>query len=172
MYVVPSIPHLRGIKLGVEYCELLETEEQAKGWRTFAKWKRDPDVSRYHGLAPRFKFYVNGILVGEELPTLSQTSSTPFPEVRVPRRGLVRAFPDDTDYNVICMNQGLGHLLKDTKSPSPVPNGIHSSPISPTSIPRARPNVNGTNGHTTPDRVKDELTVESDKINGINGSAS
>lgn len=172
MHIVPNIPHLRGIKLGVEYCELLENEQQAKGWRTSEKWRQDPDAARYHGFAPRFKYYINGNLVGEELPTLAQTSPKPFPETRVPRRGLIRAYPDDTDYNTICLDQGLGHLLKDTASPSPLPNGIHSSPISPTSAPRPRPAVNGTNGHATPDRVKDEATMDSGISNGINGSAS
>ncbi|UKZ77784.1 hypothetical protein TrVFT333_005510 [Trichoderma virens FT-333] len=169
MDVVPAIPHLRGVKLGVEYCELMENEQQ---WQPSQKWKQDPDVGRYHGLAPRYKYYVNGILVGEELPTPSQTSRTPFPEMRVPRRGLTRAYPEDTDYTALCMTQGLGHLIKDTASPSPLPNGIHSSPISPTSAPRAKPTINGTNGHAASDGVKDEAAGDSGITNGINGSAS
>lgn len=169
MDCVPSVPHLRGIKLGVEYCELLESKDQ---WLPVGKWKRDPDVARYHGFAPRHKYYVNGVLVGEELPTLSRTSSSPFPETRVPRRGLTRAYPEDADYAALCLSQGLGHLLKDTKSPSPLPNGIHSSPISPTSAPRARPTINGANGDGASDRVKDEASMETGITNGINGSAS
>ncbi|KAL6810958.1 hypothetical protein GGI42DRAFT_204116 [Trichoderma sp. SZMC 28013] len=169
MDIVPGIPHLRGIKLGVEYCELMENEQQ---WASASKWKQDPDAGRYHGLAPRHKYYVNGVMVEEELPTLSQTSRTPFPETRVPRRGLTRAYPEDTDYNALCLTQGLGHLIKDTTSPSPLPNGIHSSPISPTSAPRPKPTMNGTNGHAAQDEVKDEAAMDSGITNGINGSTS
>ncbi|KAL7939027.1 hypothetical protein V8C35DRAFT_95035 [Trichoderma chlorosporum] len=167
--IVPGIPHLQGIKLGVEYFELAQDEHQ---WLPSTKWKQDPDVARYHGFAPRHKFYVNGVFVGEDLPTLSQTSRVPFPETRVPRRGLTRAYPEDTDYNALCLSQGLGHLIKDTTSPSPLPNGIHSSPVSPTSAPRAKPTINGTNGHAAPDGVKDEAATDSGITNGINGSAS
>jgi hypothetical protein len=128
LYTIPTIPHLRNVKLAIEYRELMETESQTMQWRGSQKWKQDPDASRFHGFAPRNKYYVNGVLVGEDMPTLSQTSKTPFPEERVPRRGLVRVMPDDPDYVKICKEQGLEHLVNGQKSPS-LPNGVHSSPV-------------------------------------------
>ncbi|KAK7418805.1 hypothetical protein QQX98_003667 [Neonectria punicea] len=75
MYTVPNIPHLRHIQLGVEYRELLETEAQGLGWRTTQKWKSDPDASRYHGFAPRYKYYTNGSMKNESLDGVSCKST-------------------------------------------------------------------------------------------------
>lgn len=150
LYTIPNIPHLRTIKLAVEYRELLESDAQASGWQAGQKWKQDPGADRFFGFAPRNKYYVNGAFVGEDAPTKHLTSKTPFPEQRVPRRGLVPVFPGDPDYESICVEQGLTHLLAD-RSPT-VPNGIHV-----TALPQGL--VNGTNGH-------------GQSSNGINGSSN
>lgn len=143
LYTVPNIPHLRNVRLGVEYRELLENESQLIGWQTMSKWKNDPGVERFHGFAPRFKYYVNGIMVGEELPTPHQTSPIPFPERRVPRRGLVQVFPDDPEYERICLEQGLDHLVIGSRTPS-VSNGLLPSPTTATARSLSRPHTNGT----------------------------
>ncbi|KAK2593150.1 hypothetical protein QQS21_009160 [Conoideocrella luteorostrata] len=157
LYTVPNIPHLRNIKLSVEYRELLENESQLLGWQTSNKWKQDPDAPRFDGGAPRYKYYVNGTLVGEMLPTTHQISKSPFPEQRVPRRGLVRAFPEDPDYEQLCIEQGLEHLIKAVQTPS-LTNGSHSSPIMQTQFTPSKPAVNGTNGHAN------------GEVNGVYGS--
>lgn len=164
MYTVSNIPHLRNLKLAVEYRELLETEEESRVWKSKQKWKQDPDAARYHGFAPRRKYYVNGDLVGEELPKTAQISKTPFPEKRVPRRGLNQVAPDDPDYARLCMEQGLEHLLNGHPS-SPLMNGIHSSPISQKSATLVPHIVNGTNG------VSARETPNGGLVNGTNGSS-
>lgn len=163
LYTVPNIPHLRNVKLAVEYRELLESEEQAVGWKSAQKWKQDPGADRFFGFAPRSKYYVNGEMVGEDVPARHRTSKTPFPEARVPRRGLVQVFPGDPDYERICLDQGLDHLHREPHTP--VLNGVHSSPCSQTTTP-AKPLVNGTNGLET----HDPSTTNGVTSNGINGS--
>ena len=116
LYTIPNVPHLRNIKLAVEYREIYETEEHARRLKLPQKWKQDPGIERYHGFAPRHNYYVNGKLVGEELPTLTQTSKTPFSEHQVPRRGLIPVPPDDPDYRRLCLAQGLHHLVKNQRS--------------------------------------------------------
>lgn len=140
LFIVPTIPHLRNLRLSVEYRELAESEAQLFVWKPLIKWKSDPGADRFHGFAPRHKYYVNGDLVGEEMPKWSRTSKTPFPEKRVPRRnGLTRVYPDDPDYAEICRAQGLEELLENGEprrvngetpgaSPGPV-NGINGGAI-------------------------------------------
>ncbi|KHN99553.1 ankyrin repeat protein [Metarhizium album ARSEF 1941] len=101
LYTVPNIPHLRSLRIAVEYRELPENESQLHGWKVFSKWKQDPGAERFHPFAPRNKYYINGVSDGDDLPVPHQTSKTPFPEKRVPRRGLVRVFPEDPDYEQI-----------------------------------------------------------------------
>ncbi|XP_044724277.1 ankyrin repeats (3 copies) domain-containing protein [Hirsutella rhossiliensis] len=168
LYTVPHIPHLRNVKLAVEYRELLESEEQAIGWKSAQKWKQDPGAERFYGFAPRNKYYVNGEMVGEDVPARHQTSKTPFPEARVPRRGLVQVFPDDPDYERICLDQGLDHLIKGPHTP-PVVNGVHSSPSSQTTTP-AKPVVNGANGHPTHESTNGPTATNGVTSNGVNGS--
>jgi hypothetical protein len=172
MYTVSNIPHLRNIQLAVEYRELLESEAQSMQWGTCQKWKQDPDAARYHGLAPRCKYYLNGALVGEDMPQLAQTSSTPFPDKKVPRRGLVQVFPDDPDYARLCLEQGLEHLVNGHLSP-PLINGIHSSPISQKSMVSGGP-LNGTFKALTPGSTTESLPVSTAGhdtfTNGINGN--
>ncbi|KND95179.1 Protein HOS4 [Tolypocladium ophioglossoides CBS 100239] len=171
LYTVPNIPHLSSIKLAVEYRELLESESQTGGWASASKWKQDPDAGRFFGHAPRCKYYISGIMVGEDMPTLHQTSRTPFPEIRVPRRGLVQVNRDDPDYERICMEQGLEHLLKGRQTPS-LPNGVHSSPSSQTTTttPPVKSLVNGTNGHSTHEPAHAFKATNGVALNGINGS--
>ncbi len=74
--------------------------------------------------------YVNGEFKREKLPWNCPMSSTPFPEKRVPRKGLQQVYPDDPEYARLCKEQGLEHLLakrQTQKSPS-LPNGVHPSP--------------------------------------------
>ncbi|CVK88676.1 related to nasopharyngeal carcinoma susceptibility protein LZ16 [Fusarium mangiferae] len=175
MYTVPHIPHLRHIRLEVEYRELLETEAQSRGWGTCQKWKQDPDSARYNRLAPRCKYYHNGAFVGEDKPQLAQTSSTPFLDKKVPRRGLVQVLPDDPDYTRICLEQGLEHLINGHLSP-PVVNGIHSSPMSQKSMTSVGPPMNGMIKALTPGSTSESLTISNagreTLVNGINGSTN
>lgn len=131
MFIVPTIHHLRSLKLTMEYRELPENEALVNKWCPLQKWKNDPDAARNFGFAPGNKHFVNGELVSEDRPSVSVVSSTPFPEKRVPRRGLVAVSPDDPAYITICKEQGLDNLLRDGDSPL-LPNGIRSSSMAPT----------------------------------------
>jgi len=106
------------------------------------------------------------------MPQLAQTSSTPFPDKKVPRRGLVQVFPDDPDYARLCLEQGLEHLVNGHLSP-PLINGIHSSPISQKSMVSGGP-LNGTFNALTPGSTTESLPVSTaghDTLtNGINGN--
>ncbi|KAI1646313.1 uncharacterized protein F4817DRAFT_143737 [Daldinia loculata] len=130
LYIVPTIPHLRNVKLSIWYCELPEHESALSTWSTPAKWKQDPDAESRGGFAPQSKYYINGELVGEKKPQPYQPSKTPFPDHRVPRRGgLVAVTPDEPDYARICIEQGLTHLLTDQQKQA-VLNGAHLTPRS------------------------------------------
>ncbi|KAK1598641.1 uncharacterized protein LY79DRAFT_623302 [Colletotrichum navitas] len=130
MFIVPSVPHLRSLKMSVEYRELPDDEGQLYGWKVPQKWKEDSDADRFYGFAPRNKYYIDGVMVEEQKPGMSATSNTPFPEKRVPRKGLQQVFPGDPDYARVCKEQGLDHLLNGTKPPAALPNGGHLSPRS------------------------------------------
>jgi len=125
MSIIPATQHLRDVKLIMEYRELPEDQTQLK-WAPTQKWKSDPDANRSYGFAPGNKQYINGKLVSERKPGLCAVSRSPFPEIRVPRRGLVEVTPDDPDYDKICKEQGIGELVTATNSPL-MPNGVHSS---------------------------------------------
>lgn len=137
------MPHLRNLRLSVEYREIAESEAQLYSWKASSKWKSDPGADRFHGFAPRHKYYVNGSLVGEEMPKWSKTSRTPFPEKRVPRRnGLTRVYPDEEDYAEICKKQGLEELLE--VNGAGVNGRVNGTPAAE---PQARREpVNGLNG--------------------------
>lgn len=171
LYTVPNIAHLRDIKLDVEYRELLESDSQAMGFKTLQKWKQDPGADRFHGFAPRHKYYVGGIMVGEDVPSLAQTSKTPFPEKRVPRRGLVQVYPDDPEYARICTEQGLGHLVKTLSSPI-LPNGVNSLPSSQHLATPARSILNGTNGHSVFEPTGAENGANGRLLNGVHSSSA
>lgn len=171
LYTIPNIPHLRHVKLVVTYRELIENEAQARTWQATKKWKQDPDGNRFGGkFAPRNKYYINGVLVGEDTPTIAETSRTPFPEKRVPRRGLLQVLPHDPDYTRICMEQGLQHLIVGHKSPS-LPNGVHTPPASHADLPitGTSPSENDTKEHVGVEEAIHNSTNGS-LTNGINGS--
>lgn len=171
MYTVPSIPHLRNVKLAVTYRELIENESQKSVWRATQKWKQDPDANRFGGyFAPRNKYYVNGAMIGEDRPIMAETSKSPFPEKRVPRRGLLQVMPDDPDYARICIEQGLQHLIGH-KSPS-LPNGVHTPPASHADLPIGHalgPEIEESKEHDGPGGSSHTPTNGS-LTNGINGS--
>jgi hypothetical protein len=161
MYTVPNIPHLKNVKLSVDYREIPEDESQ---WVGPGKWKQDPDVGRYHGFSPNTKYYMNGEMIGEKLPIKAQTSKTPFPEKRVPRRGLVQVFPDDPDYARLCTEQGLEHLLPSSLRP----NGLHSPTTTHKPLLLASRATNGSNGHAPLAPNKLEPTTQGkDLTNGV-----
>lgn len=129
LYIVPTIPHLRNVKLSICYCELPESESALTTFSSPAKWKRDLDAESRGGFAPRSKHYINGQLVGEDKPGRYQPSKTPFPENRVPRRGLIAVTSDDPDYARLCFEQGLAHLLNDEQKLA-MQNAAHLTPRS------------------------------------------
>lgn len=181
MFIVPTIPHLRSLELAIAYRELPEHESQLRTWAPLQKWKLDADADRFRGFAPRNKYYVNGELVREDLPGLSATSSTPFPEKRVPRKGLQAVSPSDPDYSRLCGEQGLTHLTGEADSPL-VANGFHSSPTSSNSnVPPAQDSsglaaqttaANGTGEHRPMSPSSDPgAAIPRPLVNGINGNA-
>ncbi|WYZ40461.1 hypothetical protein EsH8_IV_000802 [Colletotrichum jinshuiense] len=173
MFIVPSIPHLRTIRMSVEYRELPDDEGQLYGWKVSQKWKQDPDADRFYGFAPRNKYYLNGVMVEEQKPGLSATSSTPFPEKRVPRKGLQQVFPGDPDYVRVCKEQGLEHLLNGTKAPA-LPNGGHLSPRSQSNATETSVEpVNGTHGAVSaPAPAPTEPKLLPNGVNGVSVSGS
>jgi hypothetical protein len=184
MFIVPTIPHLRSLELAIAYRELPEHESQLRTWAPLQKWKSDSNADRFHGFAPRNKYYVNGQMVREDRPGMSSVSTSPFPEKRVPRKGLTAVSPDDPDYSRLCREQGLDHLLAEADSPL-LPNGVHSSPASAvsnlptryTSGPASptstyRTTVNGHGSHRPMSPSSDPGAAKPRPlVNGINGSS-
>lgn len=149
------------MELGVEYRELAESEADLHSLKGGQKWRQDPDADRFAGHAPRYRYFVNGSQVGEDLPIVSAVSNTPFPEKRVPRRGgLIAVLPGESDYERLAVEQGLEHLVQNSPQGQQMPNGIHSS--SPT-----QPMANGTNGHAATSNGEQESKTS----NGLNGSS-
>ncbi|EAA28038.3 hypothetical protein GE21DRAFT_4709 [Neurospora crassa] len=143
--IIPTMPHLRDIRLVMAYRELPENETYFRDFRPLEKWKKDPDAGRNHGFAPGSKYFVNGQFIWEERPKVGMVSKMPFEEERVPRRGLAPVRPDDPEYAELCRKQGLGHLLGEAQGSHVLPNGHRSaSPISTTS------SSNRVNGITSP----------------------
>ncbi|SPO01116.1 related to nasopharyngeal carcinoma susceptibility protein LZ16 [Cephalotrichum gorgonifer] len=172
LFIVPTIPHLRGLRLSVEYREIVESEAQLFGWKSLSKWKQDPDAGRFHGFAPGNKYYVNGALVSEEKTSWSRTSKTPFLEKRVPRRGGInRVYPDEPDYASICKQQGLGHLLKEAEGPA-TPNGVpRPNGLTPGAEGQGQSQAQGLNGTTSPRAASHEGAADQPLVNGINGGS-
>lgn len=176
LYTVPNIPHLRNIRLVVAYRELIEKDEDLTVWRSAQKWKQDPDANRFGGYfgPPRYQYYVNGVKVGEEVPQVAQTSSTPFPEKQVPRRGLLQVFPDDPDYRRICIEQGLEHLVSGYKE-ALLPNGA-DSPATSQAADTPATTAPGTADDSKDDDAVKEMhephpTINGNLLNGlVNGS--
>ncbi|KAI1327866.1 hypothetical protein F5Y16DRAFT_181903 [Xylariaceae sp. FL0255] len=176
LYIVPTIPHLRNVRLSICYRELPEDESALFTFSGPAKWKRDADAASRGPFAPRNKYYTNGQLVGEEKPGRYVPSKEPFPEHRVPRRhGFVAVAPDEPDYVRLCIEQNLAHLLSEQQKQSALV-GSHLTPrsmvstdptdysgenLSPSSVSPRTHLVNGI-GHnrTSPERLP----------NGTNGT--
>lgn len=79
---------------------------------TLSKWRTDPDIDPTQNFAPRSKYFINGEF--SRTGQLGQTRLLTKPvsgDDRVPRRGLVRAYPGDLDYEIICKRQGLSQFL-------------------------------------------------------------
>jgi hypothetical protein len=175
LFVLPSIPHLRNVKLSICYRELPEHENQLNFWSAPAKWKSDPDANVREGFAPRHKYYINGRLDSEDRPGHYKPSNSPFPDQRVPRRGgLVAVGPEEPDFPQLCLEQGLSHLLSEQQKLLAM-NAAHLTPRSMTSNETA----DGTNGENlspsapSPTRVNGmyDRASEAPLINGINGTA-
>lgn len=141
MYIIPTMHHLRNVKLTMAYCELPETDVQSIGWTPHQKWRSDPEVNGLHGFAPSNKHFVNGELVSEDKPRLRAASSSPFRRQRIPRRGFAAVSRHDPAYGRLCKEQGLDDVMVDAESPR-LPNGVHSSPMSASSHTAAA-TVNG-----------------------------
>ncbi|KAK9423050.1 hypothetical protein SUNI508_04344 [Seiridium unicorne] len=177
LFVLPSIPHLRNVKLSICYRELPEHENQLNFWTAPAKWKLDPDANTREGFAPRQKYYINGRLDGEDRPGHYKPSLCPFPDHRVPRRGgLVAVGPEEPDFPQLCLEQGLSHLLSEQQKLLAM-NAAHLTPRSMTSNDTAD-GVNGENMSPSAasstqqvNGIYEEETVEPPLVNGINGTA-
>jgi hypothetical protein len=112
MFIVPKFPHLRNVQMQVQYREIPPDPSYLDKLTFPPKWRQDPDADSNFGFAPGAKIYVNSAFISEDKPKLAQTSKTPFPEQRVPRLGLRQVFPNDPDYEKLCIEQGLEHLLQ------------------------------------------------------------
>lgn len=165
MFIVPKFPHLRNIQLHVQYREIPPDSASLDRLTFPGKWRQDPDAGSNYGFAPGAKVYINGEFMHEDKPKLAQTSKTPFPECRVPRIGLRQIFPNDPDYERICIQQGLLHLVQGRD------HAINGHAIS----------LNGSMGITPPEstngethRISDAAPIglsilPNDVPNGVNG---
>ncbi|KAK3302136.1 uncharacterized protein B0T15DRAFT_496607 [Chaetomium strumarium] len=129
LYIIPTIQHLRNVKLTIAYCEIPDDETQYVSWTPHKKWRDDPETNGFHGFAPSNKHYINGELVSEDKPRLREASTSPFPTQRISRRGLVATFRDDPAYRGLSRERGADNSVVDGDS-SLLPNGVHSSPTS------------------------------------------
>lgn len=110
MSIIPSVPHLRDVRLALVYRELPDKEAQLLTFTATHKWKNDPNADELLGFAPGTKYFINGSLVGQHRPGMIGTCKTPPPEVRVPRRGLVAVPVDDPEFASISKSMGIDPL--------------------------------------------------------------
>ncbi|EAQ90959.1 hypothetical protein CHGG_02894 [Chaetomium globosum CBS 148.51] len=128
LYIIPTIQHLRNVKLTLTYCELPENEQQSIIWTPRQKWKHDPDTDGPRGFAPSNKHYVNGELVSEGRSNLREASTSPFPRQRIARRGLVAVLRENLAFTRVTEEQrSYDEPMVDVES-SVLPNGVHTSP--------------------------------------------
>lgn len=172
LYTIPHIPHLHGVTIGVGYRELQEPEGSSTGFRVVSKQFRylakhlsDPNMERYHGRAPRYRFYLNGSFVEEDLPKQAITSHLPFNERPVPRRGLLAVSPSDPDYLKICREQGIAPLVKGQLSPT-LTNGTRDDSTHG-GLGQRMNGINGSHGVFSP---PEDPVKARNSINGINGA--
>lgn len=148
------------------YRELAEEESDLKTFKSRQRWKQDPDANKYGGVfAPRARFFINGVFVDEEKPKPAVTSKTPFPEPRVPRRGLLQVFPDDPEYARLCIEQGLGDLVNGHRDQSHPINGVQSPPAS-----HSAGTPTGHDGSSETAHQGDSKSTPDGTRNGPNGS--
>lgn len=135
MFIVPTFPHLKNIQLQVIYRELPPDATWLMSLTFPPKWKGDADAEANFGFAPGTKYYVNGEFVGEDKPLARGASKVPYPEKQVPRKGFREVFPGESDYEQLCIEQGLEHLLNGNhqvvNSHMILTNGNRSSPFTP-----------------------------------------
>ncbi|KAL1840095.1 hypothetical protein VTJ49DRAFT_790 [Mycothermus thermophilus] len=124
-YIIPTIQHLRNVKLTMVYCELPENELQCTSWVPPQKWRRDPDANSAAGFAPRNKHYINGELVSEDKPVLLSTSPSPFQRPRSARRRYFSAPYNGSPTPKSCKEQDADTEMTGVESPH-LPNGLHS----------------------------------------------
>jgi hypothetical protein len=130
MYVVPNFPHLHGLELQVAYEELRVPQTSAQLGQPFVlqKWKLDSDTLPDQNFAPPPKYFINGNFVRQgDLPMTRLTKEAPPLDLFPRRGGLIRVYPGESDYEEVCRQQGLDHLLSgyQTTSPTnPVLDGI------------------------------------------------
>ncbi|KAL2156133.1 hypothetical protein VTH82DRAFT_878 [Thermothelomyces myriococcoides] len=127
LFIIPTIQHLRNVKLTMAYCELPENEAECARWTPSQKWRQDPDADGLGGFAPSNKHYINGELVSEDKPSLAEASPLPFRRQRLPRRGFGAVSREDSTSTRLSKEQGQDSPMVDAESPI-LPNGVHASP--------------------------------------------
>ncbi len=178
MSVVSNMPHLRDIRLSLQYRELPENETQLMSFAPTSKWRNDPDASQLHGFAPGTKYFVNGALVGEHRPGMSVASKTPPPEIRVPRRGLVAVSVDDPEFMRLCKEQNIDPSSFGSygRSSPKLPNGVVSTPKSALGKPNGRSpsHPSAVNGSSSSGAVRSPSLPGGQHsrpaVNGVNGT--
>lgn len=158
LFMVPTFPHLRNLKMEAHYRELPLDEDRIT--KTTSKWKNDSNPARWLGHHPPAQLYVNGQNQGDlNPPRKAVTSRTPFPENPGPRKGLMMVARDDPDWDRLCMEQGLPHLVRSSRPTSSdgaslasaTINGNGSTTAAPSdstlAAPAPAPLVNGDHGH-------------------------
>ncbi|KAK0737031.1 hypothetical protein B0T21DRAFT_410501 [Apiosordaria backusii] len=147
MFIIPTIYHLRNLKLSMAYLELPDPEAEPVNWVVHQKWRSDPQAHILGGFAPTSKHYMNGELLHEDKPSLREASTSPVPfrSRRIPRHGLVAIARDDPAYNQYFKDHGVEGSVENAESPL-LPNGVHSSPVSTSSRLMAQ----STNGARSP----------------------
>ncbi len=128
MFIVPTIPHLRGVELKVEYRELQEPQTHAGLGQplNIQKWRKDPDTVPGQNSIPEPKYFINGDMVRQGGTSTRVLHHAP-PLDRFPRReGISRVQENDPDYEEQCKKQRLpGYQPSPTSSTNP---HLHDAP--------------------------------------------
>jgi hypothetical protein len=163
MFVVPRYPHLQRIEMVVNYRELVE----GPNWPPRpGKWRQDPGTDPNQMFHPAPKSYVNGVFVKQAEQKIARTQDRPFQkaEGRVPRKGYRQVYPDDPEYETLCKEQGLYHLLPTRESSATDP--AHVNDMTP---PNFETLHNGSPRHI-PNGVPDSLIILTNGTNNSNGT--
>ncbi|KAL2181662.1 uncharacterized protein P884DRAFT_266089 [Thermothelomyces heterothallicus CBS 202.75] len=182
LFIIPTIQHLRNVRLTMAYCELPENEMQCASWTPRQKWRHDPDADGLGGFAPSNKHYINGELVSEDKPSLAEASPSPFRRQRLPRRGLGAVSRENSTSTRLSKEQALDSPMVDAESPI-VPNGVHASPsgapsdAETTAVNGRRwptlvtPTTNGAGNHPISPTSEAEATQARPLVNGTHDTA-